>query len=246
MNSLEAKFILEACRSGELDANDPKIAEAMQAMESDPAVARWFADAQELDRAVTAKLRAIPVPEDLLARIRAGEAPAPARRPAMTRRRWLAVAAAGVAVGAPAAFFLTRPSPGNLAAFRHDMAAFMGGWDFTFDLDEIHFTVIRDWLRSREMFEQLTVPPTLAASNTIGCKTLRWRGNPAVLICFSPREVGATVHLFAVGRPAVIDPPTDSPVPMKLPAWNSSAWADENHVYLALTTAEPEKLKHCL
>jgi hypothetical protein len=51
MNSLEAKFILEACRAGNLDAADPKVAEALQAMQSDAELARWFAATQELDRA---------------------------------------------------------------------------------------------------------------------------------------------------------------------------------------------------
>lgn len=246
MNSLEAKFILEACRSGELDADDPRIAEALRAMESDSELARWFAEAQQLDRAITTKLKSVPVPADLLARIRAGEASSPGQGTPLTRRRWLAIAAAGVAAAIPAALFLTRSRPGSLATFRNDMAAFMDGWNFTFDLDEIDFVKVRDWLQTRGTLEKITVPATLAGSNTIGCKTLRWQGNRAALICFSPRGVGATIHFFAVTRQAVIDPPPVAPETLKLPKWNSATWADENNVYLALTTADPDKLSRCL
>lgn len=246
MNSLEAKFILEACRSGELDADDPKIAEALRMLGSDPELARWFADAQELDRVIAAKLKSVPVPEDLIARIRAGEVSDASHPSRITRRRWLAIAAAGVAVAVPAAAFLTRSRPGSLATYRNDMAAFMDGWDFAFDLDEISFANIRDWLHSRGTLEKITVPGTLAGSSTIGCRTLRWRGNRTALICFSPRGVGATVHLFTISRRAVVDPPPASPEPLKLPKWNSATWADADNVYLALTTADPDKLNRCL
>ena len=250
MNSLEAKFILEACRAGELDADDPRIAEALRAAESDPELARWFAEVQSLDRAVAAKLKAVPVPVDLLARIRAGGGsslpPQERSAPGMNRRRWLALAAAGVAAAVPATLFLTRSRPGRLAAYRSDMAAFIAGWDFAFDLNEIEFPKIRAWLLSKGTLATLTAPQTLAGSSTIGCKTLRWQGNRTALICFSPRGLGATFHLFAIDRSAVIDPPTNTPEPLKLPGWNSATWADNENVYLALTTADPDKLSRYL
>ena len=49
MNSTEARFILEACQTGDLDGADPKIAEALRVMESDPELADWFAASQELE-----------------------------------------------------------------------------------------------------------------------------------------------------------------------------------------------------
>ena len=58
MNSLEVKFILEACRAGDLDPDDPKIAEAIRAMDADPALGDWWAANQEFDRAVARKLMA--------------------------------------------------------------------------------------------------------------------------------------------------------------------------------------------
>lgn len=246
MTSLEAKFILEACRSGDLDGDDPKIAEAMRAMESDPALARWFAETQELDRAVAIKLKSVPVPEDLLARIRAGEPSGSSQKPHLTRRHWLAIAAAGVAAAIPITLFMTRSRPGTLATFRNDMAGFMDGWDFAFDLNENDYTKVRDWLQSKGTATNVSVPDTLAGSSTIGCKNLRWHGNRTALICFSPRGAGATVHVFVINRNAVVDPPSSAPEQLKLTNWNSATWADDKNVYLALTTADADKLSRCL
>jgi len=247
MNSLEAKFILEACRAGEIDASDPKLAEALQAMESDPELARWFAAAQELDRAIINKLKAVPVPEDLLARIRAGDSTVatPARR--WSRRRWLGLAAAVAALAAPASLFLTRARPGPLAAFRDDMADFMDRrWDKTFDLADPEFAAIKQWLESRSNSIQIDVPLTLAASRTLGCKTLKWRGHRTALVCFVPKGAGTVVHIFVLNRLALTDAPGVEPQPAKLPNWNSAAWSRGDKVYLALTTADPDKLSECL
>jgi hypothetical protein len=247
MNSLEAQFILEACRAGDLDATDPKIAGAMQDMASDPELAGWFAATQELDRAVAAKLKAVPVPQDLPARIRAG-GPATAPRPrTLTRRRWLALAASAAALALPAALVLTRTRPGDLAAFRNDMADFMDRrWDHTFDLADPEFANVKQWHESRNDSIRIDVPLALASSRTIGCRTLKWRGNQAALICFSPKGAGTVVHILVVNRSALTDAPGEEPQLARLPNWNSAAWSRGNKVYLALTTAAPEKLNECL
>lgn len=247
MDSFEARFILETCRAGELDASDPKIAEALQAMESDPELARWFAATQELDRAIVTQLRAVPVPEDLLARIRAGGSAAAPDSSRWSLRRWLALAAGAAGMALPLALILTRARAGDLATFRNDMADFMDRrWDRTFDRADPEFATLKAWLESRRDVVQLDVPPTLAASRTLGCKAFSWHGNKTVLICFSPKGAGAIVHVLILPRGALVDPPGEAPQLVKLPNWNSAVWSRGDKVYLALTTAEPDKLTDCL
>jgi hypothetical protein len=247
MNSLEAKFILEACRAGDVDESDPRIAEALQAMESDPELAHWFAVTQELDRTIVAKLKTVPVPEDLLARINANgltSAPEPRR---LSRRHWLGLAAAAAVLATPAALLLTRARPGKLDTFRHDMGSFMDlGWDKTFDLMDPEFANVKAWLESRRDAVQLDVPSALAASRTIGCKTFSWHGHKTVLICFSPKGAGAIVHVIILPHDALVDPPAEEPQLARLPNWNSAVWTRADKVYLALTTADPDKLTGCL
>ena len=247
MNSLEAKFILEVCRSGDLDASDPKIAEALQTMESDPELANWFAATQELDRALIAKLKAVPVPADLAGHIRAGKPVAEMETTRWTRRQWLSMAALIVIMAALAALMIPRSAPADLATFRNDMADFMDRrWDRTFDLADPEFTKVKQWLESRTDSIRIDVPLALAASRTIGCKTLAWHGQTATLICFTPKNAGTVVHILIVNRSALTDAPGEEPQLARLPNWNSATWSHGDKTYLALTTAEAEKLGSCL
>jgi hypothetical protein len=247
MNSLEARFILQSCRVGEFDTSDPKMAGALRAVESDPELASWFAASQEFDRLTVAKLRAVPVPEDLARRIRAGKVEAAPSPPRRSRRQWLAVAALVCLLAALAARFVPFSGPGDLAAFRNDMADFMDQrWDRTFDVADPQFATIRQWLESRSDAIRIDVPVALAASRTLGCKTFKWRGNTATLICFMPKDAGAVVHILIVDRAAVTNPPGAEPQLARLPNWNSAVWSRGDKVYLALTTAQAERLNGCL
>jgi hypothetical protein len=247
MNSLEARFILEACRAVDLDASDPKIAGALQAMESDPELAQWFAATQACDRAVIARLKGVPVPADLAERIRAGKSVAAIETSRRPRRPWLALAALVAILAALAALVIPRSGPADLATFRNDMADFMDRrWDRTFDLADPEFAKIKTWLESRTDSIQIDVPLALAASRTIGCKTLRWHGNAATLICFMPKSAGTVVHILIVDRRALTDAPGEEPQLAKLANWNSAIWSRGDKVYLALTTAQTDKLTGCL
>ncbi|MCI0536824.1 MAG: DUF3379 domain-containing protein [Verrucomicrobiales bacterium] len=246
MNSLEAKFILEACRAHDLDAADPKIAEALQAMEADPELAQWFAASQEFDQAVVAKLKVVPVPGDLAERIRAGKSVSSAPR-RWQRREWLALAALVAILAVLASFLIPRSGPTGFAAFRNDMADFMDQrWDHTFDLSDADFAKIRSWLEARAEPIKVDVPLTLAASRTYGCKTLQWHGTTATLICFVPEKAGTVVHILVVDRSALTDAPGEEPLIARVSDWNSAIWSRGDKVYLALTTAESAKLNSCL
>ena len=246
MNSLEAKFILEACRSRDLDALDPKIAEALQAMESDPELARWFKESQAFDRVISTKLKAVTVPSDLAGRIRAGRS-ASAKAGRRPRRHWLAVAALIAILALPVSLLIPRFLPRGFAAFRNDMADFMDErWDHTFDLPDPDFAKIKGWLESRSEPIKVDVPLILAASRTYGCKTLKWHGTTATLICFVPQKAGTVVHVLVVERSALNNGPGEKPQFARLTNWNSAIWSRDEKIYLALTTAETDKLAACL
>lgn len=246
MNSLEVKFILEACRAGDLDPDDPKIAEAIRAMDADPALGEWWAANQELDRAVVRKLMAVPVPEGLAERIHAGRQ-ATVAGGSLNRRQWLALAAGVTVLGGLGALWLVRPRQGELAAFRRDMADFIDRkWDHTFDLEESDVASIQSWLKQEGIQTQVEVPANLASSRTLGCKTLKWLGNRVTLICFSPRGAGTLVHLLIIDSGAIRSVPGGQPEFAQLVSWNSAAWSSGAKTYLAMTTADATKLQQCL
>ena len=246
MNSLEVKFILEACRAGDLDPDDPKIAEAIQAMDADPALGDWWAANQEFDRAVVRKLMAVPVPEGLAERIHAGRQATAASRK-LNRRQWLALAASVVALGALGSVWLLRPRQGDLADFRVDMADFIDrGWDHTFDFEESDVASIQAWLKEKGIQRQVEVPANLVSSRTLGCKTFRWKANRVTLICFSPRSTRTLVHFLIIDSGAIRSLPGEQPQFAQLASWNSAAWSIGAKTYLAMTTADVTQLQQCL
>ena len=246
MNTLEAKFILEACRAGDLDPDDPKIAEAIQAMDDDPELADWWAANQEFDRAVVRKLMAVPVPEELADLIHAGHRATPAARH-RNRRQWLALAASVTVLGGLGSFWLLRPRQGELADFRRAMVDFIDrDWDHTFDLEESDIATIQAWLKQKGVQTQVDVPANLASNRTLGCTTLKWEGNRVTLICFSPRSTGTLVHLLIIDHGAIRSLPGAEPQMAQIANWNSAAWTSGAKVYLAMTTADAAKLQQCL
>ena len=127
------------------------------------------------------------------------------------------------------------------------MADFMDrGWDHTFDLADPEYARIKNWLESRTNAIQIDVPLALAASRTIGCKTLKWHGHVATLICFMPKKAGTVVHVLIVNRSALTHAPGSEPQLAKLTNWNSAIWSHGDKVYLALATAQTDKLTSCL
>lgn len=247
MNSREAKFILESWRTREVDGDDPRFVEALRTAERDPELADWFAVAQDFDRSMRDKLRSVPVPDELSERIRAGQ-PAVSVSPASrSRRRFLAMAASVAVLGAVAGVAMFRKRAWPLTAFREDMADFLDRvWDHTFDFAEDDYANVKQWLEKHGEPGQLEIPSLLADSRTVGCKELRWKRRRAALICFLPAHTRAVVHILVVDRSALIDPPGPEPQFFKLPSWNSAIWSTGPKVYLALTTADPEKLAGCL
>lgn len=244
MNSYEAKFILNASREKSIDADDPKLAEAFQLMASDPELARWFEQCQALDQSITSKLRSIEVPPGLIERIHAGNTLSHAAPASWFRRPWIALAAAFTLLAVSTWFLLgprTSAKPATFEVFRAEMAEFMDQkWDHTFDLANQDYSKLQAWLAAKS--QNLDLPAVLAASKTYGCKTFKWHGVSATLVCFVPGTSRQVVHVLAVDRSAVLDDPGSSPVTARVGNWNSATWSRGDKVYVALTTAPTEQL----
>ena len=59
---MNARFILQACRPGGGEAQDPQFREALEQASRDPELMRWLADECALDSCIAAKLRAAAKP----------------------------------------------------------------------------------------------------------------------------------------------------------------------------------------
>lgn len=67
-----AKQVLAACRPNRLDVHDPELAEAIAMVDRDEQLRKWFEAEQAVDAIIAAKVKAVPVPGDLLSRIQDG------------------------------------------------------------------------------------------------------------------------------------------------------------------------------
>src|SRR5262245_58481826 len=65
MNRREAQQILMFYRPGAGDAQDPELTAALECVERDPELARWFEENCALHEAIRAKLKQIPIPAGL-------------------------------------------------------------------------------------------------------------------------------------------------------------------------------------
>ena len=93
MDKLEAKIVLQALRPNDLDDTErPAFTEALALVETDPDLKAWWEAQQAFDRAVVAKLKEVPIPDDLRASILAGRK-VEQFRPLPQFSFWLAAAA---------------------------------------------------------------------------------------------------------------------------------------------------------
>src|SRR4051812_12793576 len=105
MDSSQARKALELYRPGTTDALDPQMAEALQAVQHDPELAKWFDEHCGSYIAIRNKLKQIEVPPDLKRKILLENVGRrriiPFNRPAV----WLAAAAAIVLLASAAWVF---------------------------------------------------------------------------------------------------------------------------------------------
>lgn len=232
MDNDQARFMLQAYRSNGRDATDPQFTEALEQARRDPSLGRWFEQERALDAVISAKLKAVVVPDDLKATILVGRnlvQPAPWwRRPALVGL------AAMLALLLTATGLLLR-SPGTLeiAAFERDMTRALENLD-GLSLHSDNPSEVTQWLAGNEGHERIDLPDTLAGLASIGCRVLDWQGRKVSLICFTTGAEGSKdmVHLLVVDRSQLSDPPGDEPSFGRAGSWATATWSFGERTYL--------------
>ena len=246
MNREEAKIILAAYRPNGADADDPRFAGALALACTDAELRAWFEAGQSADKVIAAKLRAAPLPPDLLGQIRSGVAARQAGRPRYQPVA-LALAASIVLLGLIAGLLLTRPTepaPGTFAALQTDMAAFLREMP-QLDIAEDRVPEIRAWLTRQPAFASAQLPQGLEKFPGIGCRTIEWQNQKLALVCFMVE--GQVMHVFVMPRSAFPELPASStPHLAKVGGQNTASWASGDHIYLIVTLADKAVLHEIL
>lgn len=185
MNTPEARLVLQAYRLGGQDAAAPQFKAALEQLQRDPDLARWFKQEQAIDSKVQAKLRtALRPPAYLKARLLAQRKTA---RPAPLWRQpvWLAAAAAIVLLGVLATVWLKPPSDLPLfASFRQTMlqSASQTAGHVSYETKDL--AQILQWVKDHGAAGALELPGALRGQGAQGCRIVDWNGHKVTMICF--------------------------------------------------------------
>lgn len=247
MTKHEAKTILHACQDPNQGLEDPLIAEALAFAERDPELREWFKEWQSVDRILSEKLKAAPLPEMVL------EEGAARARFQLARRRSNLVLSFGLAacvflVGFLGALWL-RPSPSGgemeaLVAVRSDMAVLLNEFP-RLDLRTDRLEEAAQWLADHHPSTPASWPAALKSFPTIGCRTLEWRGREVALVCFMVD--GEVVH-FLLFSSAEFPELMGSANPQYSTAgrFYTATWESDETFYLSMTAGGEPFLRNLL
>jgi hypothetical protein len=244
MNSDAAKEILSAYRSADRDGADPIFAEALDQMERDSGLKKWFEEQHGLDRAIRDKLASLEPPADLEAKILARIRGEKVRRFGLTPV-WLA-AAACLVVGGIALFYSTRQvGPDRFQEFKTDalaMVSAQGGP--VLDLWTSNRSETESYLREHQAPYDEALPTRLKSMETAGCRAFVWKDYPASLTCFRMAN-GLLLHLVVINRDAMGN--ANIPAGMKsVGDWHVMFQQKDGMLLMWATQAPMEKLKEML
>jgi len=259
MNRQEAKAVLEMYRPGGEDANDPQFAEALELVQRDAELARWFAEQQAFDTRMSANLKTLSVPANLKASLLAQWKPAekavPKARPAWLEaalsfletpilpgrrimgsplwRYWQARVAVAVSLACLAivAGLWSIREPTSFARYRQEVVE--ASWEGTYHLDLVNsdLSEVRQWLVRQNAEGRFSLPAPLANAHIRGCRVLEWRGRKVACLCFL--DGSRHLHLFIAESEDFPDEPTlDSPQFEKCERWQTVSWTQGNSTFI--------------
>lgn len=239
----QAKLLLSAYRPGGADAGDPAFAETLAFAERDPQLRAWFQESQLFDQAVAGKLRDLPIPQNLRATILAG-AKFSQPRHWWQNPRLLALAATLLIVGAALAIWMGKSAP--LDRWQTDSLAVLDGiigGTGSFDLVDSQPGKLVDWLSKRALPAPSSLPQSLSAHASLGCKTIVSDGRTISLICFNLGG-GQAAHLFTTPHAGLkIDSPENHPIFSHRGHWNLASWRQGEQVHMLASQVDEAQMR---
>ena len=242
MDKPEIRAILSAYRSGEPEIDDARVQQAKAAAEADPELARWWAEQQELDHVIAAKLQSAEVPRHLKTQLMAWEQRS-VRRDSWNRGILLAAASIVVLAVLFSSWRGAFQPAVSLAEYRDEMVSFIR-LDPPLDLESAQLSRVTSFLQEKGAPSQIELPDKLRQLDLAGCRRLRFRGHDVALLCFK-RGNGELVHLLVVDRKALARLASSSKDPQFAGEadWMTASWAEGEYVYLAATKGSREALE---
>lgn len=267
MNRQRIIEILQAYRPGEDLESDPEVRQALELAASDEELTAIRREAEAFDKAFSAALDKVEVPEGLQEQILQMAGPAnansdfqSAQSPRNTILQWLHPAMFGAAAAIVILLALTftfwdRPGPAPVSVPEVALAqdpisatarAVYASLNPAFRSRE--GSAIQDYLRSRNGG---TCPPSLPGNvvwdKAFACDVIKMNGYRVSIVCFRAPDNSKTMHLFTFLRSEF----PDVPVPLK-PRVSAegkaccATWANDEQVHVLYSDKGEENLRQLL
>jgi hypothetical protein len=247
MDKREARQVLQLFRPGTNDGQDPRMTEALQCVQQDAELARWFEGHCAFHVAMHTKLKEIPVPMDLKYRILREEA----LRKGRIVKLWntvIPLAAAAVLLLTIGLWWYFDHNPGphnteqNFAEGRDYLAKVpQRGYAMTMmstNLDKIH-----EYLVTKQQFPDYVLPKSLASLTAAGCANLEWQGHKVSMVCLKDAKK-QNVYLFAMDRGDLLGAPTSTaPEFEKVHRLMTASWTVGDKIYVLAGPGDAAELK---
>jgi hypothetical protein len=199
-----ARFLLNAYRPNGADAQDPVFRDALEQATRDPELGAWFTEQRGFDTMIAEKLSSIEPPATLRPAILAGIKNRPVAR-RFSIRPLLALAAVMVlsAIVLVPVFTRLYSTSGPIDRYQKANLALLSAVPAPqLDLLTASFSSTQEYLEEMQAPCIHSLPTSLLALPTAGCKTLRWNGHTLSLTCFRLPS-GELLHLFVIAEKAL-------------------------------------------
>jgi hypothetical protein len=229
MTREEAKAVLEVFRANGADAEDERFSQALQRLEQDPALAKWFEEQRHFDSALAQGVQSVRVPRDLKASILASRSIV--RLPLWQDWRVRAAVAASIAFVAVAAVARLASKPKPFADFRQQLVEQAWAGPKHLDYESSNWQQVRAWLAHHNVETNFTLPPALTDLRLHGCNMVKVDGHQVPLICLvdGPRHL----HLFVVSGVHFPElPPEGLPDFEKCNGWKTASWRQHGKTFV--------------
>lgn len=238
MNSADAKRILIACRPGTEDMHDPGVRAALEQVERDPDLQKWWTQQQTFQYEVRENLRRVPVPgslrDKILARTKVVEIPW-----WRTPVAWSAAAAAVLLI----TFFAMRSPSAREGSFQTFRSRMVGNVlrQYAMTIETNDMAPIRQHLATNNAPSDYVLPGNLTRLPVMGAGLLSWRDRRVSMVCLDSGTQG-TVFLFVVDASSVNNPPTRREY-APVNSLNTASWTEGGKAYVLAGSGGPEWLR---
>lgn len=242
MNSAEAKRILLAFRPGSGDAQDAEVKDALDQLERDPELRRWFESHCAFQTKIRAAFAGVPPPADLRDRILAGAKTI--RHPAWSRRgALLAAAAALVFLIGLAAFWQQSAPADSFETFRSRMVRTVLR-EYRMDITTEDKTRIQQFLASNNAPSADPLPEGLTQLPAAGAGLLSWQGEPVSMVCLDSGPQGL-LFVFIVDASDMRNAPQELEF-ARVNKLTTASWTRERKTYVVACAVQEDALRALL